>query len=103
LVFPRFRAVVFVHGCFWHMHGCPTFKIPGTRHDFWRAKLEGNRARDHDQRSKLAARGWRVGVVWECALAGKRRLGLDEVVGCLQSWLESEESDLDISGHPVDP
>lgn len=103
LVFPRFRAVVFVHGCFWHMHGCHAFKIPETRQDFWIAKLEGNRVRDVDQRSQLAAMRWRVGVVWECAIAGKYRRSIDEVVGHVHSWLESEELSLTLSGRPPGP
>lgn len=54
IVLPRCRAVVFVHGCFWHGHGCPFFRLPGTRREFWQAKMERNRANDH--RAATAAR-----------------------------------------------
>ena len=69
LVLPKYSAVVFVHGCFWHCHpGCANATTPKTRADFWAQKLNGNRRRDVSQiRSLLKAR-WRVLVVWECAL-----------------------------------
>lgn len=69
LVLKRYRAVVFVHGCFWHRHEeCKYAATPATRPDFWMAKLEGNRNRDEMARQKLLEMGWRVAVVWECAL-----------------------------------
>ncbi len=61
MVFPRYRAAVLVHGCFWHAHDCPLFKWPATRREFWAAKIEGNRARDLRDLAGLAAVGWRVG------------------------------------------
>jgi len=70
IVLPRYRAVVFVHGCFWHGHGCPLFKWPRTRTEFWREKIARNRANDARALAALAAQGWRVAVVWECALRG---------------------------------
>ncbi|MEY4177465.1 MAG: hypothetical protein RLY70_1039 [Planctomycetota bacterium] len=67
LVLPRFRAVILVHGCFWHQHHCPAGdRIPKTRVDYWRAKLEGNVRRDARQRRELKRLGWRVLVIWEC-------------------------------------
>lgn len=67
LVFPRFRAVIFVHGCFWHQHRCPAGdRIPKTRVAYWRAKLEGNTRRDARQKRELKRQGWRVLVIWEC-------------------------------------
>src|ERR1700749_4157220 len=73
LVFPRFNAVVFVHGCFWHGHRCPMFTLPATRTRFWRNKIATNVRRDHTVQSKLALEGWRVMTVWECALRGPGR------------------------------
>lgn len=70
LVFPGRRAVIFVHGCFWHGHGCHLFRLPATRQEFWRAKIEGNAARDALAEGALAADGWRVLSIWECALKG---------------------------------
>ena len=71
LVFPKYRAVCFVHGCFWHRHrGCRFAARPSTREEYWEAKLEGNAARDERTRERLRELGWRVAVVWECALRG---------------------------------
>src|SRR3546814_1568347 len=69
LVFPKRKAVVFVHGCFWHRHeGCRYTTTPRTNEDFWRQKFQGNVARDRRHAEMLHALGWRVAVVWECAL-----------------------------------
>jgi DNA mismatch endonuclease (patch repair protein) len=70
LVFPKWRAVVFVHGCFWHGHGCRLFKWPATRAEWWRAKIGTNMARDVRNQDALTAMGWRALVVWECDLRG---------------------------------
>jgi DNA mismatch endonuclease (patch repair protein) len=70
LVFRSRRKVVFVHGCFWHRHpGCAHARIPKSRVEFWIAKLEGNRTRDHAIQQTLIDRGWGVLVIWECELA----------------------------------
>ncbi len=67
LVFPRFRAVILVHGCFWHQHHCPAGdRLPKSRVAYWQAKLEGNVRRDARQRRALQRLGWRVLVIWEC-------------------------------------
>ena len=89
LVFPRFHAVVFVHGCFWHGHGCPMFKSPTTRPEFWAAKIEGNRARDLRASEDLKAAGWRTLVVWECTLRGPERLPIEQVLAWISEWLLS--------------
>lgn len=68
VVLPKWRVVVFVNGCFWHVHpGCPRAVEPKTNVDFWRRKLQNNVARDAANFEKLQALGWRVLVVWECA------------------------------------
>lgn len=74
LVFPKYRTAVFVHGCFWHAHGCALSKLPATRQEFWQQKLEGNAARDQTAIAALQTDGWRVLVIWECALRGPQRL-----------------------------
>lgn len=71
IVLPRFKAAIYVHGCFFHGHNCPTFKWPSTRADFWRAKIEGNKARDERQIAAMKDAGWTVVVIWECELKGK--------------------------------
>jgi DNA mismatch endonuclease (patch repair protein) len=68
LVFPRHKAVVLVHGCFWHQHGCANSKLPKSRPEFWLPKLQSNVERD--ERTNLAIReaGWRVATIWECTV-----------------------------------
>lgn len=71
LVFPRLRKVVFVHGCFWHQHPnpeCKMARLPKSREQFWRRKLEGNRRRDLMKQEALLDMGWRFLVIWECEL-----------------------------------
>ena len=80
LVFSRHRAVVLVHGCFWHGHSCPMFKWPATRPDFWKNKIIGNCDRDQAAVNALREKGWRVLVVWECALRGPGRWTVKDVV-----------------------
>lgn len=88
IVLPRHRVVVFVHGCFWHAHqGCPRSKLPGTRQEFWRDKQTRNAARDAASVQSLHDQGWRVLVVWECAL--RRRQGVVEMAAAFSTWLES--------------
>jgi DNA mismatch endonuclease (patch repair protein) len=77
LVFPRRRAVIFVHGCFWHRHpdpGCKLARLPKSRETFWGPKLDANRERDERNRSALASAGWRVLELWECQLSDSNRL-----------------------------
>jgi DNA mismatch endonuclease (patch repair protein) len=74
-VFRSRRAVVFVHGCFWHRHTCRNGqRLPKSRLDFWAPKLEANRLRDARTRRKLRASGWRVMVIWECQTQDKDKL-----------------------------
>lgn len=69
IVLRRWNAAVFVHGCFWHRHeGCPFFRLPATRPEFWEPKLLANQRRDARAIRELLEAGWRVLVVWECAL-----------------------------------
>jgi len=87
LVFPRFRAAIFVHGCFWHHHRCPDGRVPSTRQEYWVPKLTGNQRRDRKNRHALRHLGWRVLVIWDCetrnAGAIRRRIA---------SFLRSEPS-----------
>ena len=95
LVLPKYRAVVFVHGCFWHRHeGCRYATIPTTRQEFWQAKFEANVARDHTVRTTLLDGGWRVATVWECAL--RRPDQIVASIDSLSAWLRSEEDQIEI-------
>lgn len=98
LVLPRYRAVVFVNGCFWHGHSCGLFKVPGTRSDFWKTKIAGNVARDSRAQSALREAGWRVFTVWECALRSAGRREVEEVAGVISTWLDSEVPNGEIGG-----
>ena len=75
LVFPRKRSVIFVHGCFWHRHvGCALCRMPKSRLEFWKPKLEANRKRDSRNQRLLRKEGWRLLIVWECQLADEHAL-----------------------------
>jgi DNA mismatch endonuclease (patch repair protein) len=95
IVLPRYKAVVFIHGCFWHGHSCPLFKWPATRPEFWKEKIEKNRANDSKAKTKLLNSGWRVCVVWECRTRGNRK-NSEEVVQLLAEWLKSNATFLEI-------
>lgn len=74
IVLPKYRTVIFVHGCFWHGHkGCKNYTTPKTNTDFWTAKIARNQARDQEVWRQLEAVGWSVIVVWECELSKKNR------------------------------
>lgn len=88
LVFPGRRAVIFIHGCFWHGHDCSLFRWPGTRPDFWRAKISGNINRDARVRSELLTLGWRVLDVWECVLRGRERQDPEAVLAACAVFLD---------------
>jgi len=66
LVFRNRRVAIFVHGCFWHLHGCSKGRPPKSRLDYWGPKLEANRLRDQRQQRHLEDLGWRVLTIWEC-------------------------------------
>jgi DNA mismatch endonuclease, patch repair protein len=77
IVLPRFRFAVFVHGCFWHGHGCGTRKahVPKSNVGYWNPKIAGNIARDRLNQGRLRRLGWRCFVIWECQIeAGVSRL-----------------------------
>ncbi|WP_337847694.1 very short patch repair endonuclease [Sphingomonas sp.] len=87
LVFSRYRAAVFVHGCFWHRHeGCRYATMPATRPEFWAHKFQANIARDVRVEQMLLDAGWRVALVWECSLKKSTTL----VVSKLSKWLTNE-------------
>ena len=98
LVLPRFRAVIFVNGCFWHQHDCHLFKWPATREEFWRAKIGRNVENDAQAIAALEASGWRIATVWECALKGKTRLEFPAAMQRLIAWIESNETAITIRG-----
>ena len=93
IVLPRYRAVIFVQGCFWHMHGCARFKWPATRQQFWKQKLVANHARDQLAQSACREAGWRVCIVWECALKfSKVAVSTDHLISGIADWLRADDA-----------
>ena len=86
LVFPSRRKIIFVHGCFWHGHRCRAGRLPKSRQDYWKPKIEANRQRDRKQRRELTRNGWEVMVVWQCQL--RRPASLSER---LDAFLRDED------------
>ena len=72
IVLPKYHTIIFVNGCFWHMHGCSRSRLPRSNKEYWEPKLERNVKRDTENQHKLEADGWKVIVVWECEL--KKRM-----------------------------
>ena len=95
LVFAQHKAVVFVHGCFWHRHaGCRFAYMPKSRKEFWKVKLSRNAARDVETLLKLTKAGWRTAVVWECVLRSEaQRLPMLEQ---LADWISGTQSALEL-------
>ena len=94
LVFPRFRAAVFVHGCFWHRHpGCPKATTPAANLGFWTAKFARNTARDAAAQAALAALGWRIAVVWTCTLGPRQA---PETAAETARWLQGAAARLEL-------
>lgn len=90
IVLPKHRAVILVSGCFWHGHDCHLFRMPGTRREFWEAKIRRNIERDAEVRAALSALGWRHMSIMECALRGRTKLPLGEVIAACSTWIRSE-------------
>ncbi|OHC91350.1 MAG: very short patch repair endonuclease [Sphingomonadales bacterium GWF1_63_6] len=87
IVLPRYRATIFVHGCFWHGHDCSLFRMPATRTEFWAAKIAANRRRDGDAVLRLRDRDWRSLLIWECALRGRGRLPADTLTDRITAFI----------------
>lgn len=103
MVLAKYRAVIFVNGCFWHGHNCHLFRWPKTREEFWRDKIGANVARDQATLAALSEQGWRTAIVWECALKGRGRHDPAVVIGAVANWLHSGESNLDLTGSKAGP
>jgi DNA mismatch endonuclease (patch repair protein) len=97
LVLPRYRAVIFVHGCYWHSHGCHRSTIPKSRRKFWALKFTANRSRDKRNNRKLRDAGWRVLTVWECSLRGRSAKEPAVIGAAVGRWLKSKKRTGEIS------
>ena len=90
LVFPKYHAVCFIHGCFWHRHqDCRYATTPKTSVPFWETKFSATVTRDQRNHTTLLEAGWRVAIVWECSLRGKRLMA---TVSEIAEWLASDSS-----------
>ena len=98
LVLPKYSAVIFVHGCFWHGHDCHLFKWPQSRREFWRTKIMRNREKDAESYARLKEEGWYILTIWECALKGRTRRPLEQVLDMAADWLEHSMRDRQIQG-----
>ncbi|MBD9642554.1 MULTISPECIES: very short patch repair endonuclease [Pantoea] len=99
-VLPAEKAIIFVHGCFWHRHHCYLFKMPATRTEFWSGKINSNVERDRRYVEQLREGGWKVLIVWECALRGKLQLQDSALIERLEEWLlaATDSSEIDHQG-----
>ena len=100
LVLPKYNAVIFIHGCFWHRHNCHLFKWPKTRTEFWRTKILSNVERDKRQVEEIELQGWRVLIVWECMLKGKLKEPINMLVDDVETWLLHGNSFMEIPWTP---
>lgn len=89
IVFPRYRALISIHGCFWHGHNCRYFKYPKTNPEFWASKIGGTRERDIRNQNAQQEYGWRQLIIWECAIRkdmGAPSFGIPDLIA---GWLNS--------------
>ncbi|QRM56400.1 DNA mismatch endonuclease Vsr [Sinorhizobium sp. BG8] len=98
LLFPKHQAAFFVHGCFWHGHTCPLFRVPASRTEFWIRKIGANRLRDQRNSQELVAQGWRVLVIWECSTRGRAKRPVGEVLDLCESFLDGDTKRMEITG-----
>lgn len=96
IVFRKYRAAIFVHGCFWHGHSCRLFKWPATRKKFWADKIKENRRRDLFVGAQLLDAGWRVGTVWECSIKGQSDKQIARVIARCAKWLSGKRRSIDL-------
>lgn len=91
-----YKAIIFVHGCFWHHHDCHLFKTPATRTDFWMTKIQNNVINDHKVMKYLSSEGWRIMIIWECSLKGRLKLPDSELSPRLEEWLCAASSHIEM-------
>lgn len=98
LVFMKYHAVIFVHGCFWHGHKCPLFKWPKSNESFWCEKIMANMARDTANLDQLHNDGWRTMIIWECALRRRKEDQLDILFDQIAEWIRGSGKHGEITG-----
>ncbi|MFC1985734.1 very short patch repair endonuclease [Chloroflexota bacterium] len=98
ITLPKYKAVILVHGCFWHGHTCNKGKLPSTRLEFWSKKIAENQGRDKYILSQLHNSGWRIAVVWECSLRNKTQQVT--TIEQLCNWINSDVSYFEVPNYP---
>ena len=97
IILPKYRATIFVHGCFWHGHpNCRKSRLPTANYAFWEEKRRANLERDARKITELVSSGWRVAVVWQCAL--EKPASFLHTIDTLEKWITSEEKWCEIPG-----
>lgn len=97
IVLPKWNTVIFINGCYWHGHeNCHLFRPPKTRTEFWTQKICGNKQRDQRNYQALRDNGWKIIVIWECAVSKKLALPVQDLTDALQSALSSASALVDI-------
>ena len=92
IVLPKYKAVIFVHGCFWHGHDCHLFKLPASRTEFWAEKIRRNRERDAAAIGIVTSTGWRVLTAWECTMRGRTKMRSEELLQDVSCWIMSGDA-----------
>ena len=87
IVLPRYKAVIQVNGCFWHGHDCPANRPAKSNTEYWYQKISKNQARDERNRNALLKSGWRLLVIWECAIQGKQKLDRKVLISLVENWV----------------
>ena len=98
IVMRKHNAAIFVNGCFWHSHNCKFFSVPKSNTNFWQKKIQRNLERDRLGISELLAVGWRVAIVWECALKGRKKLALEVFRKQIDAFVLGNRTKLTIRG-----
>lgn len=89
LIFPKYKSVIFINGCFWHKHDCHLSKIPETNKEFWTHKLNENKQRDRKNIKEIQQMGWRVKTIWLCALKNKKAFADEEDLQEVVNWIKN--------------
>lgn len=98
MVFRKYGAVVLINGCFWHGHDCQLYRFPKSNTSYWIPKIRGNIERDKRHMRALRERGWRILIIWECALKGRNKLPLVCVLDDSSRWLINGSQFQEIAG-----
>jgi len=98
IALPKHRALILVHGCFWHGHDCHLFKWPKTNQEFWKNKIQKNIRRDRVRLSEYSHAGWRSLIVWECAVKGSKKMSASELIEQIENWIYQGDARLELRG-----